>query len=241
MKTTYRIRGAFVLGAALSSFCLTAQAQSVHSANAPTSSSGGLTGHDYQMPLGGKIYVGFDAGVAYQQNVTLSDSVGDRETISYDAGPRMDVQFGYQITTNWAVELETGFLANQVQSSYVLGTDYWDVYLYQFPLMANVLYSHQLGQHWLLYAGGGIGPVFSYYENDNWDTTPSATSFGYQGMAGLKYRFNERCEMGVGYKFLGMTSYTVGSGVAYDGYTRTDYTSDGNMSHSVLLIFTWRF
>lgn len=137
--------------------------------------------------------------------------------------------------------MELGFLVNQVQSSYALGTDYWNVQFYQMPLMANVIYSRELGQHWSIYAGTGVGPVFSYYENDWWDTTPSATSFGCQAMVGLKYRFNELFEMGLGYRFLGTTGYTVGNGVAYDGYTPTDYHSDGNLSHSIMLNFTWRF
>lgn len=241
MKTIRHICRTAAYAAALSVTCLTTQAQSVASTRSHTSRSANPAGHDYQMPFGGKFYVGFDAGVAFQQNVTLRNSLGDSENISYNPGLRTDVQFGWQMTTDWAVELELGILGNQVKSSYVLGTEYWDVNFYQLPMMANVIYSHQLGRHWSLYAGGGIGPVFSYYENDWCDTTPSATSFGYQGLAGLKYHFNERYEMGVGYKFLDTTGYTVGSGVAYDGITPTDYKSDGNLSHSILLTFTWRF
>ena len=83
--------------------------------------------------------------------------------------------------------------------------------------------------------------VFAFYEDEYYYTTPTASAFGYQGMAGIKFALNNQWDIGVGYKFLGTTGYDVGSGVSYDGSTRTEYKSDGNMTRSILLTFTCRY
>jgi hypothetical protein len=108
----------------------------------------------YVSPLWDKFYLGFDAGVALQQDVTLSDSIGDSEKVTFDPGARLDLQFGYSFTENWAAELEFGLIVSPVKSSYVLGADYMDVDLIEFPLLVNVIYSHPLGSHFSAYAGG---------------------------------------------------------------------------------------
>ena len=86
-----------------------------------------------------------------------------------------------------------------------------------------------------------MGGVFSHYEDEYGDSTSSASAFGYQGMAGLKLAVSERWTLGVGYKFLGTTGYNVGSGVAYDGYTPTEYKSSGNQTHSILVTLACNF
>lgn len=60
-------------------------------------------------------------------------------------------------------------------------------------------------------------------------------------MAGLRYGFSPKWDMGVGYKVLGTTGYNVGSGVAYNGYTPTEYKSNGNFTQAILLTFNCRF
>jgi len=197
--------------------------------------------HGIAAPLSGMLYFGFDAGVAFQHDIKLSDTAGDSETVAFDPGFRMDCAVGYNFTTNWAAEFAFGFIANQVQYSYALGTDYSVVDLFQFPLMVNVIYARPLGKRCSVYAGGGIGVVFAFYENQYCYTTPTASTFGYQGMAGIKFALNTQWDIGVGYKFLGTTGYDVGSGVSYDGSTRTEYKSDGNMTQSIQLTITCRF
>ena len=207
----------------------------------PGSSDGAAAGHDYALPLGGKLYLGFDGGVALQQSVTLNDSVGDSDRVTFDSGARLDLQLGYNFVTNWAAEFELGLIISPVKYSYTLGTDYMGVDLVQMPLMVNVIYSRPLGRHFSVYAGGGVGGVFSYYEDEYGDTTPSASAFAYQGLAGVKFALNKKWDLGVGYKFLGTTEYDVGSGVAYDGATPTEYKSSGNAVHSILLTLTCKF
>jgi opacity protein-like surface antigen len=216
------------------------QAQPASPVNSSATNSP-AAGPGYKAPLAGNLYVGFDLGAALQQDIALSDGVGDSEKIAFDPGARLDVQLGYCLTPNWAVELEMGFIANQVKYSYALGTDYSTVNLVELPLLLNVIYSRPLGGHFSAYVGGGVGGVFINYQDEYGDTTPTASTFGYQGMAGFRYILSRKWEIGVGYKLLGTTGYDVDSGIAYDGFTPTEYKSTGNLTQAILLTFTCRF
>jgi opacity protein-like surface antigen len=203
--------------------------------------AGTMPGRYYVTPLSGKWYLGFDAGVALQQDITLSDSVGDSDTVTFDPGATLDCEMGYNFTPNWAAELEIGLIANPVALSYALGTDFMSVDYTELPVMVNVIYTRPLGHHFSAYVGGGLGGVSSDYSNEFGGTTPSDSVFAFQGMAGVKYAVNERWNVGIAYKFLGTTGHDVGPGVAYDGITPTEYKSDGTMTHSFLLALTGKF
>lgn len=237
------LSGAIALAMVIMPVALPAQTATSTAIDSPEHGMTGSTvpGHDYATPPSGKLYLGFDAGVALQQNITLSDSVGDSEQVAFDPGARLDVQLGCNFATNWAAELELGLIISPVKYSYALGTDYMGVDLVQLPVMVNLIYSRPIGRHFSVYAGGGVGGVFSHYEDEYGDTTPSATAFGYQGMAGVKCALNQKWVLGVGYKILGTTGYDVGSGVAYNGITPTEYTSNGNVIQSILLTLACKF
>jgi len=173
---------------------------------------------------GAPVYVGFDGGLAMQQNVTLS-AYGESERISFDNGFRLDLQLGLPITTNWTLEAELGLVCNQVKKSYLLGTDYETATLLQFPLLLNVIYVQPLGRGWSVYAGAGAGMVTSQYEYPLAYSTSSGTAFGYQGQVGIKYALSQWAYIGLAYKMLGTTGYDLGSSLH----------SDGNLSQSLLL------
>ena len=118
MKTTkiITLAGACSLILANGVSCLKAQTPVPAYYNTPTRS--------YLDPPTGKVYVGFDAGAAFQQPINLYDSIGDNEKVTFGTGVRLDCQFGYNFTPNWAAELETGLIINPVKNSLVLGTDF---------------------------------------------------------------------------------------------------------------------
>lgn len=195
----------------------------------------------YYMPSpSGKLYLSMDAGVALQQDVTLSDTIGDSENVTFDPGARLDFDFGYNFTTNWAAELEIGLIINQVKNSAFLGTDLMGVDLVELPVMMNLIYTQPLGRHFSAYVGGGLGGAFSDYSNEFGGTTESDTTFAFQGLAGLKYAINERWDLGVTYKFIGTTEHDVGSGWDSQG-NPTEFKSDGTMTHSILVALTFKF
>jgi opacity protein-like surface antigen len=200
----------------------------------------GASDHSYLSTPTGKVYLGFDGGAAFQQPINLYDSIGDKEKVTFDTGARLDLELGCNVTPNWALELEMGLIINQVKNSFVLGTDFMNVDLVEFPVMANVIYTRPLGHNFSVYLGGGLGGVFSDYENEFGETTEGDTTFAFQGLAGLKYTFGDRWDVGVTYKFLGTTKHDVGSGFDSLG-NPTEFKSDGTMTHSVLLALSCRF
>jgi len=114
-----------------------------------------------------------------------------------------------------------------------------DVDLVELPIMLNVIYTQPLGRHFSAYVGGGMGGAFSDYSS-GWGSTESDTTFAFQGLAGLKYTFNEHWDLGVTYKFLGTTEHDVGSGWDSNGNV-TEFKSDGTLTHSVLVALTCKF
>jgi hypothetical protein len=92
-----------------------------------TSYSGTTAGRHELPPPSGKVYLSFDIGPAWQQDITMSDTIGDSEKVTFDPGARLDFDFGYNFTTNWAAELEIGLTVNQVKNSVILGTDFMEV------------------------------------------------------------------------------------------------------------------
>ena len=199
-----------------------------------------MPGSYYLAPPTGKLYMSFDLGAALQQNITMKDSIGDSETVTFDPGVRLDFDFGYNVTKHWATELEIGLAVNQVKSSSILGTDFMEVDWVELPIMVNVIYTQPLGSHFSAYIGGGLGGVFSDYSNEFGGTTESDTTCGFQGLAGFKYVINDRWDLGLTYKFLGTTDHDVGSGYDSNG-NPTEFTSDGTMTHSILVAITCKF
>ena len=148
----------------------------------------------------------FDVGGTIPQDAELTQFAGPvrGELMRLSPGFQMDLGFNYKITPWLAVGPELGLLFNEVDSfgSY----SHHDTSLFQMPLMANVTLQYPVGR-FLHYVGGGIGGVASvltFGEDYYWgpDGTGSDFSLGFQGFAGLNYRFNQGWQMGVIYRYL---------------------------------------
>lgn len=243
------VAGTATLAIANLASCLHAQSLSPsydYAYNPPNNAAPtGASPHAYYQPLASRCYLGFDAGVALQQDITLRDGVGDSEKITFDPGVRLDGMLGYQFTKRWAAEIEFGIIANQVKHSYALGTDYMSVTYMEFPILVNAIYTLPLNKSksCSLYFGAGAGGVFTQYTDEYGDQTEGDTVFAYQGQAGFRWAINRQWELGVAYKFLATAEQDVGSGVAYNGheFVATEFKSDGTMTHSILATLTWRF
>ena len=245
MKTakTKILAGAAALALAGSASSLPAQPYNYYYDMPNPGAQVGPAPHDaYVSPFNDKLYLGFDGGVALQQDVTLQDSIGDSEKVTFNPGARLDMMLGYKFTEHWAAEVELGFIANGVSRSYALGTDYAGVTYLQLPVLVNGIYTLPLNKSktCLAYFGAGIGGVFSKYMDDYGDETPGDSAFAYQVQTGVKWAAGRRWEVGVAYKFLGTTGHDVGSGWDSMG-NPTEFTSDGTMTHSILATLTCRF
>lgn len=180
----------------------------------------------------GSFYVSGDAGVAIMQNITTEGHL-----IQFNVGPRVDVSAGYNITENIAAELQAGFAHNEFSTvdglSFPSGSsaELWSV-----PVMASGIYTYKFNDHWQAYGGAGAGVLVTTLDESVPGASLSATDceFGYQGMAGIKYLFNDQLECGLGYNFTGSLDHHW----TLEG--RGSSTSPTYM-HSILLSLTYKF
>jgi opacity protein-like surface antigen len=178
-------------------------------------------------------YLAVDAGVELQQDVTIKDTGGAK--MSFDPGIRFDFGAGYHFAESWALEFQTGLIYNSVDKigGISLNAVGASADFYEIPLMANVIYTVPIHERIGIFLGGGIGGVVGLFHTEGFGQSSDNTdlTFGYQALLGAKYAFNDRMEMGIGYKFLGTTDHDLGSGVK----------SEGTMTHSLLVVFSVNF
>lgn len=175
-----------------------------------------------------------DLGVNIVQDIdtSVADTPGK---LKLDPGPRFSIGAGYVLYMDaayeTAVQFETGVIYNSPSKLKGDGFDSSvDGDFYQVPFLADIIYSFKITPRLLPYIGVGGGGVYSRTSINNIDGLPvdSATDefdAAVQAMAGLRYKLDERNELGVGYKFLA----TFPRDVDYIG------------NHSLSLVYMLRF
>jgi opacity protein-like surface antigen len=176
-------------------------------------------------------YESGDAGVAIMQPLVLQGSVD-----GMNVGPRLDVSLGYNVTKNFAMELQGGFAHNVMSSQdgrlfpSGFSVGFWTV-----PVTANGIYRLKLNDHWQAYGGLGAGVVISTVEDNYFGDNLSSTDceFGYQAQAGIKYLINDQLECGLGYNFLGTLDH--------HWTLFGPFSTSPTYMHAILLNLTYRF
>src|SRR5438128_9608530 len=151
----------------------------------------GLTANIPAAESAGRAYLGFDAGLGLQQDLTFRDDAGNRAKASFNPGLRFDLAGGFQFNEAWGLEFQTGLIYNSVDN--LSGAFLPDVGssmdVMEIPLMVNVRYHLPLHGPFSAYVGAGVGGVETLF----WLSTPGFSSeksdltFGYQGIVGVKY------------------------------------------------------
>ncbi len=174
----------------------------------------------------GRWYLGVDAGVALQQDLTIEDTSQPSwfhdplpQKASFDPGVRLDVSGGVHLSRSWRTEIELGFIYNSGST-----LDYFQV-----PMMANVIYTLPLRGPVSAYAGAGVGGVAGVLGRNFLDSEAGFT-LGCQGILGVKYALNDHLDLGLAYKLLGTIEHDVGPARV-----------DGATSHAILAAATVKF
>ena len=188
-----------------------------------------------------KMYVSGDVGVAWQQNVNAHGN----GMVNFDTGVRGDVTFGYNFCEHFAAELETGVIANSINSiaGNTLSSFGASADIYEIPVLVNAIYKLPLKGGWTHFVGIGVGgtatyltaqnvPLFGFGSNSSYNSTDF--TFAYQAEAGFKYAISENIDLGFAYKFTGTPDHNWSD----NGVT---FKTDGTMAHAVLATFTWKF
>ena len=182
-------------------------------------------------------YVSGQIGGELMEDLTFKNFGGAKNAV--DPGFRASVSIGADLSDYVAAEFETGALGNALDnsSSQPISAIADRAYLYQVPMLANLIFKAPLRNGITPYIGGGAGGIAStlyLHSGDDWSGDTDIT-FAYQGMCGLKCALNQNMEIGVGYKFLATPDHTW-----FPNDSR--FVRSGQMfTHSILATFTWNF
>jgi opacity protein-like surface antigen len=158
---------------------------------------------------GQNFYLDAHAGVSIADDVSLRRFLVPTPgaELELDPGPRLSVAGGYNFCEYFGVQLETGFIYNNIKN---LGGGDDDAGLAHVPLLADaVLRYDKPNCNWVPYAGAGLGGDLSVIAFDDVrapngavvDGSDSSLVFAWQAFAGLRYKINPNMSIGGGYKF----------------------------------------
>jgi opacity protein-like surface antigen len=155
-------------------------------------------------------YFNANAGVSFADDVDLRQFlVSTRGTeLEFDPGGRLSAAGGYNFNAYIGVQLETGFIFNNVKG--VSSGGDIDAVLSHVPMLADVVLRYDKSDcQWVPYIGAGIGGDISSIALDDVrapngalvDGSDSDIVFAWQAFAGLRYKFMPNMSIGAGYKF----------------------------------------
>ena len=171
-------------------------------------------------------YVNFEGGPSWAQSVRAT-SGGYSGTADLDVGARFGFAIGYNFHPYFGVEFDTGWAWNDFKDSAYSLT--------QVPMLVNGTFRFPNQTGFEPYVGGGAGGVWNTFGvSDCCGDYDSDVVFAWQGLAGVRYKFNPNMALGLGYKYLG----TLGGEFTTYGI-RTELDTMHN--HSVNLVWTLKF
>ena len=163
--------------------------------------------------------------------------------IELDPGARFSVSGGYHCNDYFGVELETGFMFNEIKS--VTGAGRIDGALGHVPLLANAVLRYDKPDcKWVHYIGAGLGGDGSAISLDHVrapngrvvDGEDSTVVFAWQAFAGVRYKLTDRISIGAGYKFF------YADDASWDVHRAAGNISAGAARvHSFLVDFNFKF
>ena len=190
-------------------------------------------------------YLNSDLGAALAENVSLQRFIVPTPgaKIELEPGVRLSVAGGYNFNDLVGVELETGFIFNEIQSMTGFGSV--DAVLGHAPLLANVVLRYDRPDcKWVPYAGAGAGGDASLIALDHViapngavvDGEASTVVFAWQAFAGVRYKITEKISVGASYKFFSS------EGASWDvSNTSGDIKTDTAKVHTILATFNIKF
>ena len=190
-------------------------------------------------------YLNGNAGVSLADKVDLHRFLVSTPgaKLDLDPGPRLSVAGGYNFCEYFAVQIETGYIYNNVKG--VTGGGDIDASLSHVPLLADVVLQYDKADcNWVPYVGAGAGGDVSVITLDHVrapnggvvDGSAGTVVFAWQAFAGVRYKFNPNMSIGGGYK------YFSANGASWDvRHTSGDIRSGTAAIHSFGVDFTWKF
>jgi opacity protein-like surface antigen len=189
-------------------------------------------------------YVRVDAGIALTQDTDLKEFFGPvtpGSRVKFDPGVRFAYGGGFRFSEFFALEAETGVMANYIDSI----TDANDIdqaSLANIPFLVNLRFDVP-GFPVNPYFGGGAGGAIAVIDSDNLDVGGTSVSgsdsdvvFAYQAFAGLRYAINDNMGVGISYHYFATTepSWEADNSAGHIKFGRIE-------THTVTFAFDYRF
>lgn len=198
--------------------------------------------------LGGNLTCDTEATV--RGNPAFGSEFGTRSLglkARFDAGGRIGMAGGYQITDWFAAEAELGVIVNRFD-----GTGVRDGTFASVPFLLNVRFQYPNRSHWTPYLGAGVGVSAAILDADilltisppfigytRVPTTGVDAALAYQAFAGLRYRLNGRMGLSLEYRYL--TTESPAWDLDIGGAARATLTFGRIETHAISLAFDYRF
>lgn len=156
---------------------------------------------------GSPVYFRGGIGPALTERTDMTEFFGPTsQRVKFDPGVRLSLAGGFQVADWVAVEIETGVLANSIES--ISGSGNPDAGLVNVPFLVNGVFQFRTDSGFTPYVGGGAGFSATMLSLDNTtingvplDGSDSDLVFAGQIFAGFRYEFNDRMSVGAAYRF----------------------------------------
>jgi len=198
-------------------------------------------------------YWGADMGATVLQDGHLTQfnnrSVSD--PVSYDVGFGMDLSGGYAFNRYFALEFQTGWTWNSIDS--IGGNPASDSSLSTIPLMANAVLRYPIPRTRIVpYVGAGVGGAMTIFDTDGYTrSVPGGTVslygsdmdfvFAWQAFAGVRLELNDKMSVGIGYRYLAVDSSSYNFESDYYSGPSASIGFSALQSHLAALTFSMKF
>lgn len=199
-----------------------------------------------------KFYVEGDIGGAVTVDTQLKEFFGPvfpNSEVKFNPGLWLGLRGGYGLTDWFDVEVETGFVANEID--FVTSALETDASLVNIPLLLNARFHCPVWYRINPYFGGGLGFSSIILSADDLVIAgPTGTTsmqgsaagvvFAYQAFAGLRFAINDRMGLSVEYHYFAATSSEMSADVTVGTFSDT-VQFGGTATHAATIAFDYRF
>ncbi len=196
-----------------------------------------------------QFYVEGDVGGAVTVDTQLKEffgaTIAPNSEVKFDPGLWLGLRGGYGVTDWFDAEVETGFVANHIES--VTGATETEAALTNIPLLLNARFHCPALHRVSPYFGGGLGFSTTILSGDDlviggttMHGSAASAVFAYQAFGGLRFAINDRMGLSVEYHYFATTSSEMRADIT-SGTTSDRVRLGETATHAATIAFDYRF